>query len=67
MAAGTGNLILKRGTVIPQDGQNSESERTLMWNDPTIGILWPIPKNVVPSLSKKDEEGLSFENCEKYE
>lgn len=46
---------------------DTKSERTLMWNDPTIGILWPIPKNVVPSLSKKDEEGLSFENCEKYE
>ena len=46
---------------------DTKSERTLMWNDPTIGILWPMPKNVVPSLSKKDEEGLSFENCEKYE
>lgn len=46
---------------------DTKSERTLMWNDPTIGILWPMPKNVIPSLSKKDEEGLSFENCEKYE
>jgi dTDP-4-dehydrorhamnose 3,5-epimerase len=44
-----------------------KSERTLMWDDPTVGIHWPIPKNVTPFLSKKDALGLSFENCEKYE
>lgn len=44
-----------------------KSERSLIWNDPTIGILWPIPKDVIPSLSKKDLDGLKFEDCEKYE
>lgn len=43
-----------------------KSERTLMWNDPTVGILWPIPRNITPSLSKKDEQGLSFDICEKF-
>lgn len=43
------------------------SERTLIWNDPDLDILWPIGKNIFPLLSKKDEKGLSFEDCEKYE
>lgn len=44
-----------------------KSERTLMWNDQTINIKWPISKIVSPSLSKKDEQGVSFKDCEKYE
>lgn len=31
-----------------------ENERTILWNDPDIGISWPI--DVKPLLSKKDEE-----------
>lgn len=46
---------------------DTKSERTLIWNDISLGIMWPIPKNILPSLSKKDEQGLSFEECEKYE
>lgn len=44
-----------------------KSERTLMWDDPDLGILWPIGNNIVPFLSKKDEQGVSFKDCEKYE
>lgn len=43
------------------------SDRSLIWNDQTINIKWPISKNILPSLSKKDEQGLIFEHCEKYE
>jgi dTDP-4-dehydrorhamnose 3,5-epimerase len=43
------------------------SDRSLIWNDPDIEIYWPLGKNIVPSLSKKDSEALSFKECEKYE
>ena len=31
-----------------------ESERTIIWNDPTININWPIINNYYPLLSDKD-------------
>ncbi|MBA2293230.1 MAG: dTDP-4-dehydrorhamnose 3,5-epimerase [Gemmatimonadales bacterium] len=33
-------------------------ERTLRWDDPTIGITWPIERE--PLLSAKDADGLPF-------
>jgi len=41
---------------------SSEKEQTLMWNDPELGISWPIPENGSPILSPKDLNGkpLSF-------
>ena len=41
-------------------------EKTLMWNDPKLGIRWPLPAGVVPTLSAKDEKGQSFETLEKF-
>lgn len=32
-------------------------ERTLLWNDPELGINWPIPNGVEPILSSKDLVG----------
>lgn len=32
-----------------------ENERTVLWNDPAIGVQWPV---TTPVLSKKDEAGL---------
>lgn len=37
-----------------------EWERTLAWNDPGLGIPWPLINNQMPILSKKDAEGKSF-------
>ena len=34
-----------------------DSERTLIWNDPTIGVEWPIEK---PQLSDKDARAPAF-------
>lgn len=34
-----------------------EHERTLLWNDPEVGIEWPISKDSKPILSSKDEQG----------
>ena len=38
--------------------RNSESEKTLSWNDKTLKIKWPIKK---PILSKKDKNGFDLE------
>lgn len=36
-----------------------QHERCIVWNDPTLGISWPID-GIVPQLSEKDARGLSF-------
>jgi len=42
-----------------------EFDRTLMWNDPQIGIDWPV--DGIPTLSAKDQVGKYLEECDKYE
>ncbi len=37
------------------------SEKTLAWNDPTLGIEWPVPTGEEPQLSAKDVEGLAWD------
>src|SRR5450631_3495844 len=41
-------------------------ERTLAWNDPALGIQWPLPAGLVPKLSAKDARGASFAEIEKF-
>ena len=41
-------------------------ERTLLWNDPQIGIRWPIPEGVDPLLSPKDSAGKPLAEAEVY-
>ena len=41
-------------------------ERTLMWNDPAIGIDWPLPAGVAPQLSAKDAQGTPFAAIETF-
>ena len=43
----------------------SENDRTLLWNDSTLGINWNL--NGEPLLSNKDINGQNFNECEKYE
>ncbi|HIK22229.1 MAG: dTDP-4-dehydrorhamnose 3,5-epimerase [Cyanobacteria bacterium J003] len=40
------------------DYYNAGDEYTLLWNDPTIGITWPIDGE--PLLSAKDQQGKSI-------
>ena len=39
------------------DRYDASSEQTIRWNDPAIGIDWPIPAGVQPVLSAKDTLG----------
>ncbi len=41
-----------------------EFERCISWNDPEIGIEWPI--DIAPSLSAKDQQGLSLSKAEVF-
>lgn len=45
------------------DYYHPEHERTLLWNDPQLGIPWPHPN---PILSDKDTKGTPFRDCETY-
>lgn len=36
------------------------SEVSLAWNDPDVGIEWPVPPGEAPQLSAKDAQGLSW-------
>src|SRR5271165_260935 len=48
------------------DFYSPEHERTLAWDDPTLGIRWPLPPGVYPNLSTKDARGASFAEIEKF-
>ena len=37
-----------------------ECERTLRWDDPAVGIAWPLPEGATPILSAKDIKGLAW-------
>lgn len=41
-----------------------EHERTLLWNDPDVGIEWPLDER--PLLSEKDEKGAFLADAECY-
>jgi dTDP-4-dehydrorhamnose 3,5-epimerase len=41
-------------------------ERTLAWDDATVGIEWPLPAGVAPKLSAKDLTGKSLDQIETF-
>lgn len=41
-----------------------EHERTLLWNDPAVGVEWPLTGD--PVLTPKDEAGSALVKCEVY-
>lgn len=41
-----------------------ELERSLLWNDPKVGIDWPLGEFGRPLLSQKDIDGLPLARCE---
>jgi len=48
------------------DYYHPQSEVCLAWNDPAVGIEWPLAPGVVPNLNAKDAAGLSWEQVPKF-
>lgn len=42
------------------DYYHPESEVSLAWDDPEVGIAWPLPPGETPQLSSKDARGLAW-------
>ena len=42
-------------------------ERCLLWNDPALGIEWPLLQGQLPVLSEKDSHGIPFGQAELFE
>ena len=47
------------------DYYHPQSEVCLVWNDPTVGIQWPLSAGASPNLNAKDLAGLSWEKAPK--
>ena len=43
-----------------------EHARTIRWDDPDIGIVWPATSGVAPLLSAADNAGLALRDAEVY-
>lgn len=43
-----------------------QHEVSVKWNDPSLGIDWPVLPNRKPSLSEKDENGLLFKDAPSF-
>lgn len=44
------------------DFYHPEHERVIAWNDPQVGIEWPLADE--PTLSEKDQQGVAFSEAE---
>jgi dTDP-4-dehydrorhamnose 3,5-epimerase len=42
-------------------------ERSLLWNDPALGIRWPLAGGQGPLLSEKDRNGLPLAKADTYD
>ncbi len=49
------------------DRYTPDAERTLLWNDPAVGVDWPIGPGETPVLSAKDADGKLLRDAETYE
>lgn len=43
-----------------------EHERVIRWDDPDLGIDWPLPEGVEPVLSDKDANATAFQDADTY-
>jgi dTDP-4-dehydrorhamnose 3,5-epimerase len=44
------------------DIYDPDSEISLAWNDPSVGIVWPLEEGGTPELSEKDTAALAWED-----
>ncbi len=64
-----GFLVLSKWAEIfykASDYYAPQHERTLLWNDPQLGIDWPLEPDSQPVLSPKDAQGLPLSQAECY-
>ena len=64
-----GFLALTDDTIVQYkvtDYWAPQVERTLLWNDPALGIQWPLPTGTSPTLSQKDAAGALLADAETY-
>lgn len=67
---GHGFLALSDGAEIQYkctDYYAPDDERTIAWNDPMLGIAWPLANGETPILSAKDASGKSLGDADLYE
>ena len=48
------------------DYYDPTSEACLAWNDPAVGIKWPLPERISPNMNAKDLAGLSWDQAPKF-
>ena len=48
------------------DYYHPQSEACLAWNDPTVGIDWPLPAGTQPNINAKDASGLLWNAAPKF-
>ncbi len=44
-----------------------EWDRTIRWDDPELGIKWPLLPDSEPVISEKDQKGVPFRSAEVYD
>jgi dTDP-4-dehydrorhamnose 3,5-epimerase len=49
------------------DYYSPEHDRSLKWNDPTVGVEWPLVDGKAPLTSTKDEAGKLFDTADTFE
>lgn len=61
-------VLSERADVVYKttDFYDQEGDRTIRWNDPKLGIHWPIPQGIQPLVSEKDNSGLMFSDAEVF-
>jgi dTDP-4-dehydrorhamnose 3,5-epimerase len=63
---GHGFLVLSETAEVlykTTDFYHPEGERCIRWDDPSLGIPWPL-EGVTPSVSLKDAQGSAFRNAD---
>jgi dTDP-4-dehydrorhamnose 3,5-epimerase len=48
------------------DNYAPQYERSIRWDDAHIGVQWPLPAGVAPTLSAKDAAAPAFKDAESY-
>ena len=65
---GHGFIVLSEHAIVlykTTDYYAPEHERTIVWNDPTLGIRWPLEGD--PIVADKDRRGAAFRNAEVFD